>query len=231
MKDNFPSRLVLFLRNAHINANKLAKELGYSSSSKISRMLRSEGNPSFEFLKDLGLYYETLNLDWLVTGKGSMFMFNKDIENRSQNTSSENDTSFPNRLEEFIFHQGISASELARNLDLPSSSAISRMLREEGNPSFEFLNRLGNRYENLSMDWMITGRGKMYHKDDAIYNEQSKFNNDEIHIDEYFNARLEQFMSFEDISANALANKMGYDNGSRITRVLKGHGKPSIDFI
>ena len=46
-----------------------------------------------------------------------------------------------------------------------------------------------------------------------------------------FKDRLQKFMYNKNLSANGLAVKLGYDNGSRITRVLKGNGNPGLDFL
>ncbi|WP_113638997.1 S24 family peptidase [Nubsella zeaxanthinifaciens] len=55
------------------NLNHLAKYLGYSSAEKLYRLQRSpDAKPSFEIIEDLSRAFETLNLNWLISGVGQM---------------------------------------------------------------------------------------------------------------------------------------------------------------
>ena len=75
--DTFKINLEYYLEKHSKSANTLAKEMGYDSGSRISRILRGEGEPSFQFLIDLVKLDSELSLDWLVTGKGNMYKGNE----------------------------------------------------------------------------------------------------------------------------------------------------------
>lgn len=52
----------------------LAKELGYKSSEKISRLFREKNaKPSYDIIFDIANKFE-INADWLITGRGSMLI-------------------------------------------------------------------------------------------------------------------------------------------------------------
>ncbi len=68
---SFFERLIKFAQSQGImNANQLAKHLGYGSSEKISRLGRGNNTkPGFDLLLDLANMFETVPLFWLITGK------------------------------------------------------------------------------------------------------------------------------------------------------------------
>lgn len=72
--DNFSTRLGQLIENKGFkNANEFGKALGYSSSEKISRLIRNpENRPSFEILQDIANKFDDVSLDWLVSGQHSV---------------------------------------------------------------------------------------------------------------------------------------------------------------
>lgn len=55
-----------------LNSLSLSKELGYNSSEKISRLFRDKkAKPSYDIIYDISNKFE-INVDWLITGRGSM---------------------------------------------------------------------------------------------------------------------------------------------------------------
>jgi len=77
-------RLLQLFENKGIkNANEFAKILNYASSEKISRLLRDADNmPSADILKDIANKFVDIDLNWLLTGKGSMI---KNIDTTHEN--------------------------------------------------------------------------------------------------------------------------------------------------
>lgn len=71
--DLFSERLTRLIDLLDIkNANEFGKMLGYSSSEKISRLVRNKENkPSFDILSDILETFPDINGNWLITGKGS----------------------------------------------------------------------------------------------------------------------------------------------------------------
>tara|TARA_R100001369_G_scaffold47280_2_gene73675 strand:+ start:1040 stop:1513 length:474 start_codon:yes stop_codon:yes gene_type:complete len=55
----------------------LAEKLGYNSPEKLYRLNRSEtARPSFDMISDFASAFDTLNLRWFITGKGSIEKIN-----------------------------------------------------------------------------------------------------------------------------------------------------------
>lgn len=66
-------RLKEFIDYKRLNSLTFSHELGYNSSEKISRLFRNEGvKPSCDIIEDISNKFEDLNIDWWITGKGSM---------------------------------------------------------------------------------------------------------------------------------------------------------------
>jgi transcriptional regulator with XRE-family HTH domain len=72
-KMDFKDRLEELLHVKRISANQFAKDLGYSSGSKIHRILRGEGMPSYEMITDIAKRFPDVSMDWLISGDGEMY--------------------------------------------------------------------------------------------------------------------------------------------------------------
>ncbi|MGL6022420.1 MAG: hypothetical protein ACRC0A_04880 [Chitinophagaceae bacterium] len=73
LMDNLTARLKKFMEHENLNKLRFSDILGYSHSEKISRLFRKENAmPSVEILQDISYKFENLNIEWLLTGKGSM---------------------------------------------------------------------------------------------------------------------------------------------------------------
>ena len=68
------------------------------------------------------------------------------------------------RLQKFISTENISQSQLADTLGVARAS-ISHILSGRNKPGFDFLESMANHYPSLSLEWLITGRGRMYVSD------------------------------------------------------------------
>ncbi len=71
--ENFGIRLKRVLDHHGITAYKLGKAIGYSNAA-IGNMLAGKSNPSFDFVARLMELYPMLNGNWLVVGRGDMFI-------------------------------------------------------------------------------------------------------------------------------------------------------------
>lgn len=65
------NRLCLFLNSQGDNFNKLSLKIGVSNS-YFSKMSKKGGNIGTEIAEKILLYYDNLNPDWLLTGRGEM---------------------------------------------------------------------------------------------------------------------------------------------------------------
>jgi hypothetical protein len=71
--EGFAQRLQKVLDHYGITAYKLGKDIGYSNAA-IGNMLAGKSNPSFDFVAKLMELYPVLNGNWLVMGRGEMFI-------------------------------------------------------------------------------------------------------------------------------------------------------------
>lgn len=68
-------RLIQFLQQENITQSAFADTTGVTRSS-VSHILSGRNKPGFDFLESIALHYPSLNLDWLVTGRGKMYNSN-----------------------------------------------------------------------------------------------------------------------------------------------------------
>ena len=69
------------------------------------------------------------------------------------------------RLQQFLDAESISQAQLADTLGVARAS-ISHILSGRNRPGFDFLEAMAVHYPGISMDWLLTGNGRMY-KDSA----------------------------------------------------------------
>ena len=65
-------RLLQFLQAQNITQAQFADTLSVARGS-VSHILSGRNKPGYEFLESLALHYPSLSMDWILTGKGSMF--------------------------------------------------------------------------------------------------------------------------------------------------------------
>ena len=65
-------RLLQFLQAENITQSQLADILSVARGS-VSHILSGRNKPGYDFLESLLLHFPSLNLDWLMTGKGRMY--------------------------------------------------------------------------------------------------------------------------------------------------------------
>lgn len=65
------------------------------------------------------------------------------------------------RLLQFLTKEGLSATVFADEIGVQRSS-ISHILSGRNNPSYDFIQKILEKYVNLSADWLLMGRGEMY---------------------------------------------------------------------
>ncbi|GGB82649.1 transcriptional regulator [Flavobacterium suaedae] len=82
-KTNFFDNLIQLCDYKGIkNMGELSKLLGYKSAEKLYRLERDKNNsPSYQIILDLSNLFEEVDLNWLLTGKGSMIK-NADISEK-----------------------------------------------------------------------------------------------------------------------------------------------------
>lgn len=65
------------------------------------------------------------------------------------------------RLQQFLNVENISQSTFADSIGVAKAS-VSHILAGRNKPGFEFIEGMSRRYPNLNLEWLITGKGRMY---------------------------------------------------------------------
>ena len=64
-------------------------------------------------------------------------------------------------LQQFLDAENISQAQLAETLGV-ARAGISHILSGRNKPGFDFLEAMATRFPQISMDWLLTGKGRMY---------------------------------------------------------------------
>ena len=78
------------------------------------------------------------------------------------------------RLQQFLDAENISQAQLAETLGV-ARAGISHILSGRNKPGFDFLESMATRFPQISMDWLLTGKGRMYKDSPAVPGENSLF--------------------------------------------------------
>ena len=65
------------------------------------------------------------------------------------------------RLQQFLQAENLSQSQFADSINVARAS-VSHILAGRNKPGFEFIENMSRRYPSLNLEWLITGKGKMY---------------------------------------------------------------------
>lgn len=65
------------------------------------------------------------------------------------------------RLQQFIAAENLSQSQFADALGVARAS-VSHILAGRNKPGFDFIESMSRHYPSLNIEWLITGKGKMY---------------------------------------------------------------------
>lgn len=84
MKD----RILLLLKEKNLSATKFADIIDVQRSS-ISHILSGRNKPSFDFIEKILNAYPDINAQWLITGRGEMFVNQRTLFDEERNLFSE----------------------------------------------------------------------------------------------------------------------------------------------
>lgn len=65
------------------------------------------------------------------------------------------------RLQQFLSAENISQSQFADTIGVARAS-VSHILAGRNKPGFDFIENMSKRFPALNLEWLITGKGKMY---------------------------------------------------------------------
>lgn len=77
------------------------------------------------------------------------------------------------RLLRFLAAENITQSQLADSLGVARAS-ISHIVSGRNKPGFDFIEKMALQYPGLSLEWLVTGRGKMYRNSEDTPSEPSE---------------------------------------------------------
>lgn len=91
------TRLQQFLSAENISQSQFADTIGVARAS-VSHILAGRNKPGFDFLVGMSQHYPSLNLEWLLTGKGRMYQKSGDnLFDDAEFCIPEKDTTPPKR--------------------------------------------------------------------------------------------------------------------------------------
>ena len=76
------------------------------------------------------------------------------------------------RLKQFLAAENITQAEFADTIKVARAS-VSHILAGRNKPGYEFISGILRHYPNLNIEWLISGKGRMYKTDDR-YEESVK---------------------------------------------------------
>jgi transcriptional regulator with XRE-family HTH domain len=82
------------------------------------------------------------------------------------------------RLLQFLQAENITQTQLADTLSVARGS-VSNILAGRNKPGYDFLESLILHYPNLNLEWLVSGKGKMYHEPEAASSSQEAPQQDE----------------------------------------------------
>lgn len=78
------------------------------------------------------------------------------------------------RLQQFLSAENISQAQFADSIDVARAS-VSHVLAGRNKPGYDFIRSISVHYPRLNLEWLISGKGKMYKQDAAPVPAQSGF--------------------------------------------------------
>jgi len=93
------------------------------------------------------------------------------------------------RLQQFISAENITQSQFADSIGVARAS-VSHIIAGRNKPGFDFILGMARTYPALNIDWLITGKGKMYRQAEQTL----QLNSNDVLIDDIF---ASQFSSTE----------------------------------
>lgn len=70
------------------------------------------------------------------------------------------------RLQQFLSAENISQAQFADSIDVARAS-VSHVLAGRNKPGYDFIRSISVHYPRLNLEWLISGKGKMYKQDIA----------------------------------------------------------------
>ena len=76
------------------------------------------------------------------------------------------------RLQQFLAAENISQAQFADSIDVARAS-VSHVLAGRNKPGYDFIRSISEHYPKLNLEWLISGKGKMYKQDGPAISQPS----------------------------------------------------------
>ena len=77
------------------------------------------------------------------------------------------------RLQQFLSAENISQAQFADSIEVARAS-VSHVLAGRNKPGYDFIKSISDHYPKLNIEWLISGKGKMYKQDGPFLAPESK---------------------------------------------------------
>lgn len=170
-------RFDIYMKYKHLNDNKVTEQIKLSNG--VIGKSRKEGRDlSDKVIEKILSYYSDLNSNWLLYGEGDMLKHKTNsnpIEKHQapkgykkgpyKNTCATENLSVQERLDIFIKSKGLGRYQFEMKVGLPQSYVAN--VRQAPHP--EKVKLISDAFPDLSIEWLITGKGEMIKQDISFY--------------------------------------------------------------
>lgn len=188
--DGVKQRLLAYIKAKGLKKHQFEKKCGLS----VGYVANIRSSISPEKMKSITSVFPDLNVDWLITGRGTMFN-----EGMEQEQYQPVDSPVKQRLKDFIKVRGISERQFCLSSGLSTSFVSS--IRKSILP--ETVELIEETYPELNTGWLLTGKGAMF--------------NDDIEQDQFYTTsikqRVSEYCNYKNIAISKFESLAGISNG------------------
>ena len=146
-------RLSEFIKYLNISVRRFEQSIS-ASDGMIRRAINNNTDIQSKWIQNISDKYPELNLGWLVTGKGEMLR------------NIVNDNTINYRILLLMKHFGLSTKTFSTRIGLSDIMTMRNIvMNRENRPSFDIIEKIILSFDNISAEWLITGKGNMYKSD------------------------------------------------------------------
>lgn len=125
------------------------------------------------------------------------------------------------RLQQFLAAENISQAQFADTIEVARAS-VSHVLAGRNKPGYEFIKSIADSYPQLNLEWLISGKGKMYKMDPPAiaFQKQEEKKEEESFRTELFAPEEEQNDVVQDVKAEKSASISKSDTSNNTPQVV-----------
>lgn len=162
MKGFIVERVRELCNKEHLSVSDLAKRLGMPQKTVNNYLNHSRGISSdfiINFVDSFGL-----NANWLLTGEGNMYLADQPTGQSERIARSGDMDNALIRLRSWMNEHNITFKSLGASIDI--EEGILKSIFSRGiEPDIDLLQKIGENYPELSLNWVLTGKGNEYLSD------------------------------------------------------------------